>query len=234
MAKGRFACFGQGHRKQDIPQDAEDTQNPKDGGLVTVLVTMFHGEHEAFRSVTEARMMSYCLLHGYEYRVAEYNDHLYHPKWQKMPALLDALEEHEVAIWMDADMAIVDPDTCPPITSFLRGWLTILYDNRYGVSSAMMAYVRSEQSEDFLNQVFGHRYDPYGGGDRDQRAIRNVLMGASAKYNGYGFFGPEWCGYEGWGPENSHMIHGCFQTAGTVLERATTLERGLIERASAK
>lgn len=187
---------------------------------MTALVTMYHGEHVAFRPVTEARLRAYAEVHGYEYREAQVLPDA-HPKWSKLPALRQALVDHEVAVWFDADVLVIDPSGVPPVDEHITSWLTILYDQRYGVSSAVVGLRAGPVAREFLEAAYARRHDPYTDGDRDQRAIRELLL--SGAFPDYTTFSPDWAGDEGWSPPGAHLVHGCFQWADTPTLRAEKL-----------
>jgi hypothetical protein len=72
------------------------------------LVTFALGEHERLLRLSLPRMAEYADRHGYELHAQPPRLVVRPPSWLKVAALLDALCEHEQALWLDCDIVIVD------------------------------------------------------------------------------------------------------------------------------
>jgi hypothetical protein len=72
------------------------------------LVTFAVGDHERLLQLSLPRMAEYADRHGYELRADPPRPLYRPPSWLKVAALLAALDEHEEALWLDADIVIVD------------------------------------------------------------------------------------------------------------------------------
>lgn len=72
------------------------------------LVTFALGDHRRLLELSLPRFAEYADRHGYE--LAAYPPRLLMrpPSWLKVAALLDALNHHEEALWIDCDVVIVD------------------------------------------------------------------------------------------------------------------------------
>ncbi len=75
-----------------------------------VLVTFAIGSHRELLEIALPSFRRFADLHGYDLLVAELKQPLRRPaSWLKLPVLKDALTEHEEAVWLDADIVVVDP-----------------------------------------------------------------------------------------------------------------------------
>jgi galactosyl transferase GMA12/MNN10 family len=72
------------------------------------LVTFALGEHGRLLELSLPRFAEYADRHGYELHVRPPRLVIRPPSWLKVAALLDALNHHEEALWIDADVVIVD------------------------------------------------------------------------------------------------------------------------------
>lgn len=74
------------------------------------LVTYATGEHEEFLEIALPSFHEFADRHDYDVVVAEPGPSTRPPSWLKVPALKAALEDgYEEAVWVDADIVIVDP-----------------------------------------------------------------------------------------------------------------------------
>lgn len=73
------------------------------------LVTFGVGEHAELLEIALPSFERFADLHGYELLVAEPADIKRPPSWWKIPILEDALDAYDEALWLDADVVIVDP-----------------------------------------------------------------------------------------------------------------------------
>lgn len=72
------------------------------------LVTFATGPAKAQLEVSEPGFREYADRHGYEFRICEDIPTFRPPSWFKVLALRDALQEHDEALWLDADILILD------------------------------------------------------------------------------------------------------------------------------
>lgn len=191
------------------------------------LVTMYDGAHEAFRPVTGPSLARFAARHRYEITEAAV-DSRYNPAWSKLPALADALERSEVALWVDADVFIIDHGRDPADVLSGDVFMAILTDDRYGVCSALFALRACPTSRRFLDQAWAMRERNFP--DWDQGAIHE-LVARSEYERGVLRLGNDWYGPEG--GDQSRIVHGCRQTASTVPERAERLRARVAVRGGA-
>lgn len=71
------------------------------------LVTLATGQHLECLDVARPGFVRYAERHGYVYIEAHEADENRPPSWTKVQLLLDALQQHEMALWLDADVVIV-------------------------------------------------------------------------------------------------------------------------------
>lgn len=187
------------------------------------LITMYHGDHEAFRSLTSPALHHFALRHGYDIYEADV-DPRHNAAWSKLPALTTAMQHSDVALWVDADVLILDDSQDPAVHLSDETFLVILDDMRYGVCSALFALRSCPTSRRFVNEAWAMRCVGYP--DWDQGAIHDLIAGdmrpeyaRGAKRLGHDWYGPEGCNPHG------RILHGCRQTAPTVAERAVRLRR---------
>lgn len=76
-------------------------------GFRKALVTFGTGPLEPMRASTLPAMTAYAARHGYNL-VANCRPTLDPPSWGKIPLLLEILDTHDAALWLDADVLIVD------------------------------------------------------------------------------------------------------------------------------
>jgi hypothetical protein len=74
------------------------------------LVTFATGDHRRLLELSLPGFSDYADRHGYELRAYSPRLLMRPPSWLKVAALLDALAEHEEALWLDCDVVIVDGD----------------------------------------------------------------------------------------------------------------------------
>lgn len=72
------------------------------------LVTLATGSHLELLEIALPSLHEFADRHGYDVIVADV-DSRRPPSWRKVPALREALAEYEEALWLDADIVIVDP-----------------------------------------------------------------------------------------------------------------------------
>lgn len=86
------------------------------------LITFAVGEHEQLLELALPRFEAYADRHGYELETRPPAMLLRPPSWHKVPLLLEALERHDEALWIDADVVIVDQELDvadePPATAW--------------------------------------------------------------------------------------------------------------------
>jgi glycosyl transferase family (putative galactosyltransferase) len=66
------------------------------------------GPHEALLAVSEPTFRAYAERHGYEVITSTAADPGRPPAWAKVPMIRQALDEHDLVLWIDADAVIVD------------------------------------------------------------------------------------------------------------------------------
>lgn len=74
-----------------------------------VLLSIGSGPHEALLEITRPTFADYARRHGYELRTSTRADPERPAAWAKVAALRTALENADLALWIDADAAVVDP-----------------------------------------------------------------------------------------------------------------------------
>lgn len=72
------------------------------------IVTYAAGAHEELLDVSLPRFHTFAQLHGYDLIAGQKLTNL-PPAWNKVPLLLDALTRYDQVVWLDCDLAIVDP-----------------------------------------------------------------------------------------------------------------------------
>lgn len=76
--------------------------------VTRALVTLATGAHERLLEIALPSFEAFAYRHGYELVIAEERDEGRPPSWWKVPALKAALEQHDEALWLDADTVILD------------------------------------------------------------------------------------------------------------------------------
>lgn len=73
------------------------------------LVTFAHGPHERLLEVALPSFQAFADAHGHDLIVWQPEGPLERPaSWYKLPALSAALQSHDEALWLDADVVIID------------------------------------------------------------------------------------------------------------------------------
>ena len=78
--------------------------------MTRAVVTLATGPHERLLEIALPSFRSFADRHGYELVVASERDASRPPSWSKIPALAAALEQHDEALWLDADVVVIDGD----------------------------------------------------------------------------------------------------------------------------
>lgn len=79
--------------------------------MKTALLTGARGPlHIAMQTLTLPAMRQYAERHGYDLHVVDLPDKGRPASWEKLPALIDALHTYDQALWLDADVAIINGD----------------------------------------------------------------------------------------------------------------------------
>ena len=77
--------------------------------MKTALITGARGPlHIAMQALTLPAMRQYAERHGYDLRVVDLPDNGRPASWEKLPMLIDALRTYDQALWLDADIAIIN------------------------------------------------------------------------------------------------------------------------------
>lgn len=77
--------------------------------MSTALVTFATGRHLELLRISAPLFRRYAERHGYAYiEGAEVRPLVRPPSWWKIPALMRALETHDAALWLDADVVIAN------------------------------------------------------------------------------------------------------------------------------
>jgi hypothetical protein len=188
------------------------------------LVTMFAGTHEAFRPATLPMLRRFADRYGYELLEATPVDEDLHPAWSKLPALSAALERHDVVLWVDADVFVLD-HTEDPADALVPGVaFAVLHDVRYGMCSALFALRSCALARRLLADAWALRHGDYP--DWDQGALRAVVAADVALASVTVLLGADWF-EEGSG---ERLIHACRQ-GGSVPERVASLRCEVAGRA---
>lgn len=195
--------------------------------MTKALVTMYAGEHRLFAPLTLSPLWQFANRHGYEVHVVDPDayGHQPHPCWAKLPAMAEALQQHDVAVWVDGDVFIADDSSDPADTLTADKFLAILHDVRYGICSAVYAMRRGKLAHGFLLDAWLLRWRNFP--DWDQGAMAHLL--AWPEYRAGVAFLEDWCGPVCSG-RGLRIIHGCRETAETVPERVEVLRQLIGER----
>lgn len=79
------------------------------------LVTFAVGDHAELLEIALPSFERFADRHGYELVVAQPSGIQRPPSWWKVPVLADALDSYEEALWIDADVVIVDDQDDVPV-----------------------------------------------------------------------------------------------------------------------
>jgi hypothetical protein len=74
------------------------------------LITFAIGDHGRLLELALPRFAAYSDRHGYELHTGPPRMLMRPPSWLKVAALLDALNDHDEALWIDCDVVIVDDE----------------------------------------------------------------------------------------------------------------------------
>jgi hypothetical protein len=185
------------------------------------LVTMYFGAHQEFRSFTSAPMRRFAERHGYELVEVTPGVSEPSPEWRKFAAMRGALEDHDVATWVDGDVYFVDHREDPAASLSNGAFLSVLHDVRYGACSAVFSMRRSRIALRFLEDAWAQRFAGYC----DQGAI-NVLRQDSRYASGVVWLDSSWHS-EGAG---ERILHCCRESGPSVRARLAAGRRTLRER----
>ncbi|MEL6533790.1 MAG: hypothetical protein AAFQ98_00190 [Bacteroidota bacterium] len=129
-------------------------------------------KYERLGQMALVRHQQYCDLHGYTFIVGKQVDDGCHACWQKIPALLEVLEEYPWVCWVDSDVLIgnmsipltefIDPrydliSQCPE--TFLRplGWTKEQCYGQMLLNTGVFLIKNSAWSRDVLTQAYAKR-----------------------------------------------------------------------------
>lgn len=74
------------------------------------LVTFALGDHARLLELSLPRFAEYADRHGYELNTTPPRLIMRPPSWMKVAVLLDALDRHDEALWIDCDVVLVDQE----------------------------------------------------------------------------------------------------------------------------
>jgi hypothetical protein len=90
--------------------------------MTKALVTIIEGDdHEQFAEITLPTFERYADRYGYDIVIAETDPDLPTPHWSKALALRQALEDYEIAVWLDIDSLVTG--SAPDIANYLTDGL---------------------------------------------------------------------------------------------------------------
>jgi hypothetical protein len=147
-----------------------------------VLITLFWGDAETMRRVTWPAMHVYADQHDYEVQELSWASGT-DPAWARVPALRRALDEYDVALWLDADVLVADTEHDVAAELPQDGpWQAFATDGRAGPLTWLWGLRSCPESKDFLDRVW-ERCEPARAkisGDLDavQSELRNVAAPA--------------------------------------------------------
>lgn len=126
------------------------------------LVTLAVGPHVELLEIARPSFDAFADRHSYEVVVADVASDR-PASWRKVPALLAALDEFEEALWVDADVVIVDPSEDVPVGA--DSWQAVVEHQTAdgAVPNLGVWYVRQPMRE-VLQQVWsmtGYRNHPW-------------------------------------------------------------------------
>ena len=191
------------------------------------LVTMYTGEHGPFAELTLPPIERYARRYGYRIEIIDPPSADRDPCWAKLPAMARALDDADVAAWVDGDVFFVNDDADLADALTPGKFLAILHDVRYGICAAVYALRRCELAQQFLRDAWAMRDREFP--DPDQGAMRELLFTRPEYEAGVAFLDYGWAGPICSGP-GARIIHGCRETADTVPERVQTLRRLIADR----
>lgn len=73
------------------------------------LISYAVGPHQELLDIALPTFQEFAVRHGYDLLIPEPIDSPRPPSWHKIPALIAALQDHDEALFLDADTVIVDP-----------------------------------------------------------------------------------------------------------------------------
>lgn len=120
----------------------------------TALVTMYAGEAEVLRDLTMPTFERYSDRHGFDLIEANPGDGS-SPHLGKVTALRCALEDHDLAIWVDADAVIFDD--APGLAQWMPEAARMFFaqDRRlaYGINTWLLGLRSGRDTQRFLDRV---------------------------------------------------------------------------------
>ncbi|HAA12666.1 MAG TPA: hypothetical protein DCE41_13620 [Cytophagales bacterium] len=151
-------------------------------------------KYDRLGEMSLCRNLHYCQRHGYTYLTGLNADPDSHPCWQKIPAILAALEQHDWVCWVDSDVLIEDMSIplsrftdakfdlitqCPE--TFLRflSWPRDLCYQNMPLNTGVFLIKSTDWSRQVLREAYSFRRGiPEGGiwdGIGEQEAILEVI-----------------------------------------------------------
>ena len=169
-------------------------------GPSRVICTIATGPHRALWDVTRPTFERYAVRHGYHLdcrsELPEVGGRP--PAWAKLPLILEHLERHDLVVWVDADVVVVDPER--DIAADARGRhaihaVTHVIDGRHVPNAGVLVIRRAPHVRRLFEQAWHlveYLHHPWwenaaliaalGGdadaglvGDRQRRRARRVL-----------------------------------------------------------
>ncbi|MBP5458950.1 MAG: hypothetical protein J6Y62_02060 [Clostridia bacterium] len=147
---------------------------------ITLVTVSAYKERPEYLDSTERLKFSYCLKWkwGYKCRKALTRPG-YHPVWEKMPVLKEALKEGaDWAVWMDADAAPVTPSM--DVGSYLAAEekKIIMLKDRNGINAGVFAVPNERHFLEWLDYIDKQRDNPrYRDGWKEQNAMKDSFAG---------------------------------------------------------
>jgi hypothetical protein len=93
------------------------------------IVTYAEGAHEELLEVSEPAFKNFAQRHGYEFRIGDKMLDSWNAAWNKIPLLLNALEQYEEVVWFDCDLVITDAhEDFPAMASDMQGGVSLSKD----------------------------------------------------------------------------------------------------------
>lgn len=138
--------------------------------------------------------------------------------WSRVPALRAALDEADIALWLDADALVLSDERDP--ADALDAWQAFAFDSRYGPAGWLWVLRSCREARSFLEDVWRRRHHDYGRA-WEQGAIHELLTEAPS------LLGWPWTQAEGAAIPGVAFAHASYN-CGTYAQRAAYLQRASV------
>lgn len=136
------------------------------------VVTTWDNVFEELAQVTWRSKQAYCAKHGYDAVRGEMVPDK-HPAWSKIPACLEAMQYHDLVVWIDADAWVTgDAD----VVNLLGNKDLALCLDMNGVNSGILLLRACDWSRGFLQRTW-EQHDRFANHPwREQEAMKAVMQ----------------------------------------------------------